>query len=467
MTINKIATSVVAAALISTSAYAITIGSGTLAVDGGVKLSVGSELIAREAVEANVTTMLTYTTDIEASSATEPAFELSFAGLNTASNLHIINDANTTVIATFDRVDGSTVIFSTANGVTVERNGVYRVTSIDNNGSIGADELSINLPVGTTDFDATLTLWNNNGDAKLDTATATLFEKKTQFATSVTTPLSASIDASNELKSFSTASGGATTTSTDTLVVQFTNDTTINYKATLVSAEFNITAADGNLSAYVLTAPSSSITTADGNATVAITASNIDVDFTEDANTSYNPNIVLDTTEATAMTETTFAAKSTVVFNRTGTNYTINPTDSAVAGGEWDIYGYNGQIPNVVSNATKETYVNITNTSSRSATPVFTILAQTTHSDGTTTGSGIVCENVTAASIASNSSVKYSMTNILALSGAENCQDDAITNYALELTVPTEPNFVYVNSQQRKGDTVTVLPVYNTSEYSY
>ena len=175
-------------------------------------------------------------------------------------------------------------------------------------------------------------------------------------------------------------------------------------------------------------------------------------------------NITLDSNGSAVLAKTDFQVS--VSSDNVGGNANFAGTYLTKAPfGEWGIYGYSAQIPNVrTKDGVYDTYVNITNTSAISADAVFTILPKV---DGSHSTEDDTC-TYNAGSIPKNSQSKYNFKDILAASDCSEAVKSSV-NFSVELAVPTKPNDVYVNAYTKNSsiNDFIVLPVYNTSDNSY
>lgn len=190
MAIKKLGMSAIVASVLTTSIVV----AGTLTVNGGISTA-SSELLAEQAVDANLSKGLIFTSGQSAASVTDAGFELKFPNLKivSAKDLMICNEDNITV-ATFDRVDhladGDSVVFATKSGGTVERGASYNIMSdkgddencsnAANDKNIDVGDLELNLPKGTSGASAKLILTSNTG-TDLDTAEANIIAVKNQY----------------------------------------------------------------------------------------------------------------------------------------------------------------------------------------------------------------------------------------------------------------------------------------------
>lgn len=486
MTIKNIGLSALAAIALSTSAYAADY-SGELTVSGGIN-TISEELISAVDVNVSFKNALTYKNGMVASSATEPGFELKFTDaklLSTSGATLVVKvadgegytDENKT-IATFDRLDGGSVIFSTVTGSTVERTKKYMVVSKNdvntthtNNDTVLASDMNVTLQRGAGTAYAEMILYSNSGDSTLDDAKAQILEKKTQFTGSFGTKLDASIDASKDFLLFDTtsATAGASTTSTDDLSFTFANDQDITYHATVTKVDVNITSENDITAVSTITSSATAADTTTGSWTDGdFTGSRIGANtlylYASTGNADNNGSITSENVVTidgnTTVEETTFTAVSKVYFDG-GLSKSLYGANSVDAGA-WDIYGYNAQIPGAsYSDGSTDTIVTVVNTQAKGTTAIdayFTII----DADGneckldSTQGFDAVKQAVPG------SKNKYKLSEMLT-----NCTTVSGTAYAIEVNVPTTPTDIYSNAFVQNIATANgrfkVLPVYNNA----
>lgn len=453
MTMKKILTSSVAAVALSTSAYA----AGTLTVQGGIN-SVSSELLSAQDVNVTVNNPIVYSCGMTASTATEPGFELKFPGLTPSAenNITIADSESNETVATFDRMDGDSVIFSTVSGTTIQRNKSYTVgveanaTHTDTTTLGGSLELS--LPKGTETANAELTLYSNSGDSILDTAEDQVIETKVQYAMQVTENLSAEIDASNDFLDFEDTHTGHTAVSaiTDTVSFVFTNlKDDIDFPATLSGAKIDFVA-DTNISANVITVDTVGIFSGAANGD-----NNITMSTNTDTNGTTTFKHTLATDKTAAMSETKWSATGVVAFDGGATKTLVDN----VYAGAWTVYGYNAQIPGASTSAVTDTVVTIVNTQTKGTEAVdayFTLIDAEGNECTLDSTQGLD----SVAKVLPGSKNKYRLSAMVA-----DCTNVSGTAYAVEVNVPTTPTDIYSNAFVKNSsiDQFKVLPVYNNA----
>jgi hypothetical protein len=470
MTIKKIALSVAAIALTATASYA----AGTLSVNGGV-MQASSELLETTDINATLSTQsLTYTCGMSASTATEPGFELKFptaTPISVDDKISIIDGETNATVAVYDRIDGNSVIFSTSTGATVQRNKTYKVVATDDNASISSS-LKITLAEGSSSADAQLILYSNSGDSTLDTASDTIVEAVTQFTGSFGTLLDAQIDASADFLLFNADGSRADSTTKDSFTFTFGNDKDIDFTATSSDVTYTVLS-DVNLSTYTITGADTAGTNTKTGSFVAdngfddihVNDMNITIDdtgSTANANGDVNGTITKDiqlTVAPTAdMAVVNFTAQAVVTFDGGATKTLFSGTDA----GNWTIYGYTAQIPNVAGLSTHDTTMKFTNRSTLDTNIYFTLIDP----DGTTATLNSSA-NTELSALAAGVTGTYKASDLLAL--VTDADFDKTGSFSVEVSIPTTPSSVY-GAASFKNKTLGQfkdLPVYNSSSMGY
>ena len=455
MTIKKIGLSVLTAGLVTTASMA-----GTLTLGSSAE-TVSSELLSAQAVNVGITSGFTFNTSgMTASSATEPAFELAFGtGITPTTTNGDVNvtrcDDNSTAIAIYDRIDGTSMIFSTVATKTVERNVDYCITGVTN--AIVTDELNVTMAQNSTGVDATVYLYDNTGVNTLDSATATVLTSAAQFTGAWGTKLNAQIDASTGFLLFNSAP-----TTTDTYTFTITEDGTVDHQAVLTGASVIITP-DQNISTYGISAADTNSSV--GVFTTAMTTAVNDLNLTVTGLTASTNTASKTYTQTTTLTVAPTAAMGVVNFTGTGAVTFTGGSKSLFTSedaGAWTIYGYTAQIPNVSGLATHDTTMKFTNRSSLNTNIYFTLIDP----DGTAVTLNSVT-NTSLSSLNANVTGTYKASDLIAL--VTDTDFDATSSFSVEVSIPTTPNSVY-GMASFKNTTLGQfkdLPVYNSSTMSY
>lgn len=454
MTIKKLSLSAVAAAMVATSAIAGSIDAGSLS-------KVSKELLTAQAVDVNLSNGIEYTNSMnntDVKTASEAGFELEIAGLKNASGLEVINPDTNTTIATQTGIVGDTIIFEAATGQSAVEDQTYMFISTSTKGvsnDIVAGELEVSIPKGSTSLSATVKTTSNDGVSVLDTASGPIVSTVQQFSLQVSEKLSASIDAAADFLEFTTVNGLAATTTTDTFEYNFTNlKAELDFPADETARSMVLLTGDQNISTYAVTSSVGADTVNDMNITLDTGA-----------------DLALDTNGTTSTVTRTFTVNPTddmrpVTFTLNGTT-TINGgvvvnLGTGLDAGNWDVYGYTAQIPNVAGLSTHDTVMKFTNRSSIDADIYFTLIDP----DGTVARLNSV-DNPELASLAADTTGTYVASALLAL------VDDAAFNktgsISVEVAVPTTPDAVYGMASFKNNalGQFKDLPVYNSSDMNY
>lgn len=443
---KKIITSVAVAVALTTGAFA----AGTLTVHGST-YKVSKELLQAKAIDVNITTAIDYKAGITNSSASEPGFEIVFAGLTpSAKNLLMVEDDTNATVAEFSRIDGSSIILDAKSGASVNRNKTYKLVSRDGNLSIKGGDLTLKLPQGTTSAKAKLILTDNTGFNILDTVEDDIITTVQQFSASVKTKLDEKIDSSADFKKF------VLSALSDTYEISFVNlGSTLDYDANATKVDL-VLFADQNLTknGYIPTTSDLTATIVPNDMNTTLTYNDADSDNNQsDLNT-------LTVNGTSAMSITTFTASAIVTVNGITSPLTI--MDKAEAG-KWDIYGYTAQIPNVVAIASKfETTIKFTNKGNEDANIYFTLRDQ----DGTV---ALVnsATNTNIPSLKAGTTGIYNASTLLAQ--VTDVAFDKANSISVEVSVPATPTNIYGFASFRN---LTLgqfkdLPIYNSSDLNY
>lgn len=475
MTINKIALSAITAALVATSAMAAS-GLGVISATSG---KLGTERLSLN--DVNVTTITSTAaaaympTEIPAGSLKNPIFKYTFAnvsGLTPGATLGVYQsvDGNETnpaagnniLVADTPTVSGANsevISFNAASANTFVYNNkkyVLRDTNATNTATLTA-KVTKNSNSNVT---MTAALYSGDSQALNDFTPATaLYTVGAEYTAAVTSKFDARIDAANTFFKFYDQNSDTTTKRADNMIVKITTDTTVVPAGKLGVASRNlIVYADQNLTKNVTafsTTTSSLVlvgTVNDYNVTTTIAAADTDSDMilTVDGSskiekTNFGADIYL-MSDTTVSASTKFPLETT-----TGTN-----------AGEWTIYGYNAQIPNVSGLSTHDTTMKFTNRSSLNTNIYFTLIDP----DGTVATLDSV-NNTSLAALNSNTTGTYKASALLALITDSNF--DATGSFSVEVSIPTTPDSVY-GMASFKNTTLGQfkdLPVYNSSRMSY
>jgi hypothetical protein len=455
MTTNKLGLSVVAASLVASSLVA-----GTFSLDTS---KVSKELLKAQAVDVNITKAIKYTntmSNTEVKSASEAGFELDIPGLNSNSNLsnlvvQVDDDTNTTV-AKYSKTVGTTIVFAAESGKSATENETYRFVSADKNTSINAVDLALTAPKDAESVTATAKTTSNDGVSILDTASGAIIEVAQQYSFAVDTQLSASVDAAADFLDFTTADSKAKTTHTDIYEFTYTDKgADLDFNATATAVNINVIS-DVNLSTYALAI------TGDINMPATVNDMNITFDDNNitDVNGSHTDTFTFTESATDDMGVVNFTANASVTID----GGVVVDLANSVDAGDWGIYGYTAQIPNVVGLAGNiETTMKFTNRSDIDSEIYFTLIDP----DGTVATLNSK-DNASIASLAKGTTGTYKASALIAL--VDDADFDGTGSISVEVAVPTTPNSVYGMASFKNitlGGQFKDLPVYNSSEMAY
>ncbi|MCD6258009.1 MAG: hypothetical protein J7J31_00240 [Helicobacteraceae bacterium] len=413
---------------------------------------------------------MVYKCGMTASTATEPGFELKFPGLTpiAESNITIADSDTNVTVAVFDRNDGESVIFSTVSGTTIQRNKNYTVghelNATHSDTTRLGTSLMLSLPVGTTTADASLILYSNSGDSTLDTATDTILETRTQFTGSFGTQLDAQIDASADFLLFNADGARADSTTQDSYTFTFANDKDIDFAATSTDVTYTVFA-DRNISTFTVTAADADTNDVfSGSWADAVWPAptvndyNITASVVGDTNGSVTEEVQLTVAPTEDMAIVNFTGQGVVTFDGGATKTLF----SGVSAGNWTIYGYTAQIPNVAGLSTHDTVMKFTNRSSLNTNIYFTLIDP----DGTTATLNSA-DNAEIASLNADTTGTYVASALLAL--VDDAAFDKTGSISVEVSIPTTPDAVYGMASFKNNalGQFKDLPVYNSSSMGY
>ena len=454
MTIKKIGLSVLAATMITSTAFA-----GTLTLDSNAS-SVASELLVdNNASLGSVGIDAVYTPSLQAGVIDGKILvTLEGGSITTLPSGFVYNIDTNKTVGNNPQLAGQNdqkLIFDINDTINdYDRLKLVTLANLDPDQNI-----SMNIDMISDSVTMTIKMLDNVDD-DLDTSDAkVLAEAKQEWDVKVgSTIFDALIDAANSFANFTT--NGTDSQSSDYALITVTQDTTIENNTTDI--DLNVTLlADTNLSEFMdsIELDGTPMTAGGTNAAGQYVFTGDIADIT----TAGDYNITLDSNGSTEIEKTNF--EISVSSDNTAKNANFAKTYlTEAAFGEWGIYGYNAQIPNVRNKSTLHTYINITNSSSIAADAVFTIFPKV----GTTNASEADTCTYNAGSIAKNTQMKYDFADIIANSDCSAAVKSSV-NFSVELAVPTKPDDVYVNAYTKNDDLedFIVLPVYNTSDMSY
>lgn len=484
MTIKKITLSALAAVCVSTALVAApgTPGQGQITVNGGNNpLTISKELISVQDTDVTLNGIEYTPKAIPAGTMKNPIFKFTFSDpivyYSPTLGVYEVNasDENqSTLIAANPTLSTANKVL-TFNAVTgaefVTNDRTYYIGNNPNKNSSSAD-MNITVKKSSTPSNVTASAALYSGDSQdlADSSPAAIvLEAKTEYTASVSNPFDARIDASQEFALFHDRNVDGDTKKADDLQVTV-KDLNITYPLAPDSIEF-LTTWDTNLTKIDT---ERFATYSDGG----ISQQGILYDFNltsvadapTDGNLTANYDLNL-TTAAVAGTskidKTLFTQDVTLV--KDGAKIPLLVSNATNNAGKWEVYGYYAQIPEVQSNANKETYMTVVNTTSLAANAYFTILPNSVDADGTVNNAGVNECVVDGGTISANQSHKFTFSNILTLA-ANACNGFPTSgNFAVEIAVPTTPNGVYSKATQKNTvlNQFKDLPVYNTSEINY
>ena len=475
MTIKNIMLSAIAASLVTTAAVAGTVKNNTTAgLIGQEKLSL-SDVNVSNAFRGFDEVVYT-PADIPATSVKNPIFKFTFAGgtsLNVDDNTSVWelatdgNESNATINGNWRRVAGDMQV-SGKNSEVASFNAVdssiyaynnKKYIVADDNGTvlIDANVTTVVAKGSTSDLTLQAEIYSGDSQKQVDIAHATTIAKVgPEFVGSVTQKFNNTIDASLAFAKFHDFETGETST-TDKAIFNLHKNATLtgaSLGANIVNLDVLF---DQNTSKYITVAAGYSSALKDMNVTGTVSGFNTN-------STAHDENATLtltvNPTSPDEIKKTVFDAHAYVVSGANSFDVIAKKTKNA---GEWTIYGYNAQIPDVMPTDKYVTYMKFTNRSSLNPGVYFTLIDQ----DGTVETVNSVNDGI--ASIPANTTVKYKASDLAAIASKKNPDFDMTHSISIEVSIPTTPSSVYgmaslknVASGQFKD-----LPIYNNSDLSY
>lgn len=453
MTIKKIAFSLAAASVVGTYAFAGSLTATTTAQTIAEELLVGQD-VNGTSVDINST----YQTSLNAGvNDGKMLLEFNHCRIPTQnlSNLHLVNLTQNTEVGTNPVLSGSAgqkLIFD-INGSINDSDRVHIETTgnTDNNATLTIDFLKNN-----TSFFMKYSLLGNNDDLRDSSNEVEIAKTKQEWEVSVS-KYDALIDASSAFKKFT----DATSTSNGTVDVA-----SINVKQNSVGVSSGaltlneVITADNNVSKFA-----TSWAKLSGSSIVLDSNLKFDENVTYATTTEDNATFTADATHEIKKSQFKIALNATKTANNT--KFTKEyVAESPKNFGEWKIYGYNAQIPNVRGDGDFETDLKFTNRSGLETKVYFTLIDQ----DGTVVQlDSSEVSSVKAQLLSENETVGYKASELITLAHAKDSAFATVGTVSVEVSIPTTPSSVYgfasfknANLKQFKD-----LPVYNTSEMTY
>ncbi len=472
MTIKNITLSAIAATVMTTAALAGTVSNpGNVGLIGQEKISISDVNVSAifGGAFASPSTGVEYVpTAIPATSLKNPIFKFTFANAknitpssttavfevvdgnasnNTTSNYKMvaknpqISGTNNEIIS-FNAVDANTYAYNNKTYVVADSN------TTDANGT--AAVVATVVKGSTSDVTLQAELYSGDSQAQADLAPATSIAKVgAEYIGSVTQKFDARIDASNSFKLFYDQNSDGNTLKADDAIINLHKNATLA-GASLGATNINLDVLfDQNTSTYI-TGQSGLTTLNDLNVTGAITGF-----ATGSSAHDTNTTLTLTNNGTAEIKKTQFTAHAYVV---SGTNKFDVIAKSAKNAGEWSIYGYNAQIPNVASTSAVDVTMKFTNRSSIPADIFFTLI------DPKGTVVTLNSKDYTEiASIPANQTGTYKASTLVPLATAKDANFDASGSFSVEVSIPTTPTNVYgmASFKNLTLGQFKDLPVYN------
>ena len=497
MTIKNITLSAIAASVVTTAAFAGTItNSGTVGLVGSEKLSLGAVTVTKSFGSAAGATVYT-PTNIPATSLKNPIFKYTFGNATNLvvvdTNVSVFNgplngddtnltSENWTQIATNPQLSGThteVISFNAVNSNTYAYNNKkYIVANSDGNASAQLTSPDINVSVAqaaTGNLTLQGELYSGDSQSQADLAPATAIAKVgPEYTGNVSLKFNNTIDASLSFGKFHDFNSPVTTPAETATTDQATFN--IHRNATLSGASLGATRPvldvffDQNTSKYITT---KAFDTVAGTLGAGGTALTNDLNATDKAavgvfaatNLAVDTNTTLTLTAApTSPDEIKKTVFTTHTYVTSGTSSFDIISKTTKNAGEWTIYGYNAQIPNVASTSAVDVVMKFTNRSTIASDIFFTLIDP----DGTvvTLNSKDYSE---IASIPADQTGTYKASTLAPLATAKDANFNASGSFSVEVSIPTTPSNVYgmASFKNLTLGQFKDLPVYNNSSNNY
>jgi len=459
-------------ALITSALIAGTISTKTGLVSKGV-LSINDINLT------NIFKGITYTpTNIPAVTLTNPVFKFVFSNVDNMNKfidnnagVYECKDGNTSnhsvnnwkLIANNPNVSGTKnniISFIAIDGnVTAVNDKKYIIADGNNNISSFDTTLGINIPKNAAgNITITAELYSGNYQTQVDKSNQSVIANiGNEFTGLITKKFSKTVDASQSFQQFSSVASP----NTDTAIIEIDKHPVIAGAGVINPLPTIIVSFDKNTSKFITGyAFSGGIVNSKGTTKY------------NDYNITYTSSIALTSDTNTTLTLTAKPTSSNKISNtvfslsayiKSGNNIINIIPKTAGNAGQWTIYGYNAQIPNVASTKNVNVTMKFTNRSSVSTNIFFTLIDPQGH-----TVSLSSLKNPTLAALPANSTGKYTASELVSLIPAGTTFNHT-GSFSVEVNIPVNPNKVYgfASFKNLTLGKFKDLPVYNNSNRNY
>jgi len=465
MTINKIAISALAASILATASFA-----GKLDNNSSVTTIGKEKLSLMDINQTGILFKVKYTpTDIPAGAQKNPVVKFVFTGLKnieavSGTNLSDIKlyDTNGTLVANdpFISNDGGTnnaISFKAVNTDVY----LYNGHSYEINATSSSTGLQGLLVKGTkTDVTVRAETYAGDTQQKNDsTLDTTIYKVKNEYEASIAHEFDAKIDAAAGFLKFIT--GNLPSQTSDTLKISLTRrnvtaDSALAHPqaALVIFQDTNLTKNAYSVNATYNSSAISPINLEDLNSSM---VADLLGSSTSDAGNDLNVTYSVD--GKSKIYKTDFKASLKITTSDSATSFI--KLDNVKAG-EWTVYGYNAQIPNVASTANVDVTMKFTNRSDIDAEIYFTLIDQ----DGTIVRLDSE-KNPSLAKLPANTTGTYKASTLVSL--ITDPTFDKTNSFSVEVIIPTTPDKVYgmASFKNLQLGQFKDLPVYNSSSMTY
>lgn len=477
MTIKQVMLSAIAATMVTTVAFAAATSNpnkGVININGGsAPRTISKELVSIQDTNVSVGKISYIPHGIPAGTLKNPIFKFTFNNkiVSLGDNIGVYeentSDINeSTLVATNPTLssEGKVLTFTAASADTYVTNGKTYYLGNDSNESKSTVDANITVAQSTSPSDVTVAAALYSGDSQdlADSAPAkVILQPETEYSASVTQPFNARIDASSSFTKF--YDNYDKDNKSDELQIKITDkaltynlspnyaNITVYYDTNLSKVKATVTDSYSNGKAVNLNLP---VGSASYSANTPLITTDLNGTNTYDA--ILTTNAVLN--EST-INKTNFTAKVGLMKG----NHYFPLLSKNTSAGQWSIYGYNAQIPNVstASNGTR-TIMKFTNTTGKKVNIYFLLRDQA--GDTVTLDS---VQNPSLAAIPAGSTSKYTAKELVNLIPAGK-PFNKLSSFSVEVSIPTTPSKVY-GEAMFIGNTgqITTLPIYNNSSLNY
>jgi len=446
MTINKIGLSIATLAVLSASSLyaAATNHSTTVKTDSGViaaELLYDNNVSLANNTDLNVSFRPKLTAGIQRGKVSIELDGLSNVKITPTASLWN-KDTNKTVSSKFSYagVNHQKIVFD-INDTINDADTIYLVKDSDLSNVVKSVEMNATMLSNATSVTFSEALLDNTDKLLSNGTKANMITTQKEWSVEVSS-FSGQIDAAQGFLKFNP------NTATDTSSVTLTANTTGIVQKTGIVVFETVAKADNNVSAF------GSYTV--GGVAKTIANNQYDYNTTTNADTTKIDNITFTADGKNKIQETIWNADVKLV--KVG-DVTLKTPKTLYSGsfGQWTIYGYNAQIPDVMPTDDFVTYLKFINRSNTPSDVFFTLIDQ----DGRVVTLDSINDDI--ASLPVGIAQKYKASDLAAIASKENPDFDMTHSISIEVSIPTTPSSVYgmASLKNKALGQFKVLPIYN------